>query len=95
MLSDNLLTNMSYTNKSFQDVYEEMLDLAGKISYRWNPKESNESDPGVVLLKLCAILADKLNYNIDKNVLECFPVSVTQESNARELFAQLGYYMPW
>lgn len=95
MLSDNLLTNMSYTNKSFQDVYEEMLDLAGKISYRWNPKESNESDPGVVLLKLCAILADKLNYNIDKNILECFPVSVTQESNARELFAQLGYFMPW
>ena len=95
MLSDNLLTNMSYTNKSFQDVYEEMLDLAEKISYRWNPKESNESDPGVVLLKLCAILADKLNYNIDKNVLECFPVSVTQESNARELFAQLGYFMPW
>jgi dsDNA-binding SOS-regulon protein len=34
---------MSYTNKSFQDVYNEMLDLAGKISYRWNPKESNES----------------------------------------------------
>ena len=64
MLSDNLLTNMSYTNKSFQDVYEEMLNLAEKISYRWNPKESNESDPGVVLLKLCAILADKLNYTI-------------------------------
>lgn len=95
MLSDNLLNNMSYTNKSFQDVYNEMLDLAGKISYRWNPKESNESDPGVVLLKLCAILADKLNYNVDKNVLECFPVSVTQESNARELFAQLGYFMHW
>ncbi len=95
MLSDNLLNNMSYTNKSFQDVYNEMLDLAEKISYRWNPKESNESDPGVVLLKLCAILADKLNYNIDKNVLECFPVSVTQESNARELFAQLGYFMHW
>ena len=94
-MAENLLSNMSYTNKSFQDVYEEMLELAKKISYRWNPSESNESDPGVVLLKLCAILADKLNYNIDKNVLECFPVSVTQESNARNLFAQLGYFMHW
>lgn len=89
------LSNMSYTNKSFQDIYPELLDLAKKISYRWNPTESNESDPGVVLLKLCAIIADKLNYNIDKNILECFPVSVTQDSNARELFKQLGYIMHW
>ena len=86
---------MSYTNKSFQDIYPELLDLVKKISYRWNPSESNESDPGVVLLKLCAIIADKCNYNIDKNILECFPISVTQDSNARELFAQLGYYMHW
>lgn len=94
-MSENLLDNMSYTNKSFQDIYPELLDLAKKISYRWDPTESNESDPGVVLLKLCAIIADKLNYNIDKNVLECFPVSVSQESNARELFEQLGYTMHW
>ena len=93
-MSENL-SNMSYTNKSFQDIYPELLDLAKKISYRWNPTESNESDPGVVLLKLCAIIADKLNYNIDKNVLECFPISVTQDSNARELFKQLGYIMHW
>lgn len=95
MATDNLLNNMSYTNKEFKDVYEELLALTEKISYRWNPTESNESDPGVVLLKLCAILADKLNYNIDKNVLECFPASVTQESNARSLFEQLGYFMGW
>ena len=95
MAEKNLLSNMSYTNKSFQDIYPELLDLVKKISYRWNPSESNESDPGVVLLKLCAIIADKCNYNIDKNILECFPISVTQDSNARELFAQLGYYMHW
>lgn len=94
-MSDNLLSNMSYTNKSFQDIYSELLDLTKKISYRWDPTESNESDPGVVLLKLCAIIADKLNYNIDKNVLECFPVSVSQDNNARELFEQLGYNMHW
>lgn len=93
-MSENL-SNMSYTNKSFQDIYPELLDLTKKISYRWNPTESNESDPGVVLLKLCAIIADKLNYNIDKNVLECFPISVTQDNNARELFKQLGYIMHW
>ena len=56
-MSENLLSNMSYTNKSFQDIYPELLELVKKISYRWDPTESNESDPGVILIKLCAIIA--------------------------------------
>ena len=95
MAEINPLSNLSYTNKDFQSIYVELLDLAKKISYKWDPTISNESDPGVVLLKLCAIIADKNNYNIDKNVLECFPLSVSQESNARQLFEQLGYSMAW
>lgn len=89
------ISNMSYTEKEFQDIYPALLDLVKKISYRWDPSISDESDPGVVLLKLNAIVADKLNYNIDKNILETFPVSVTQEVNARNLFEQLGYNMKW
>lgn len=91
----NPLSNISYTNKDFQTIYPELLNLAKKISYKWDPTVSNESDPGVLLLKLCAIIADKNDYNIDKNILECFPLSVTQESNARQLFEQLGYTMHW
>ena len=56
---------------------------------------SNESDPGVVLVKLSSLIADKCNYNIDKNILETFPLSVTQNGNARQLYDQLGYYMDW
>ena len=70
MAEINPLSNLSYTNKDFQSVYVELLDLAKKISYKWDPTVSNESDPGVLLLKLCAIIADKNNYNIDKNILE-------------------------
>lgn len=91
----NPLSNISYTNKDFQSVYKELLDLVKELTNKWNPSISNESDPGVILLKLNAIIADKCNYNIDKNVLECFPVSVTQLNNARKLFEQLGYYMHW
>ena len=94
-MSENLLDNMSYTNKSFQDIYPELLDLAKKISYRWDPTESNESDPGVVLLKLCAIIADKLNYNIDKNTLENFPSQASQRGNAQKLYDILGYGMKY
>lgn len=93
--NDSIISNSSYTNKDFQSIYPALLDLVKKITYRWDPSISNESDPGVILLKLNAIIADKCNYNIDKNILECFPLSVTQERNARQLFEQLGYYMHW
>ena len=92
---DNPLPNSTYINKDFQTIYPELLDLAKKISYKWDPSVSDESDPGVVLLKLCAIIADKNNFNIDNNILECFPETVSQGYNARPLFEQLGYSMKW
>ena len=92
---ENIVSNMSYTNKDFIAVYTELLDLFRKLTYKYDPSISNASDPGVILTKINALIADKNNYNIDKNILETFPVSVTQESNARDLFAQLGYRMKW
>lgn len=95
MAENNLISNLSYTNKDFNSIYVELLDLVKKLSYKWDPTISNESDPGVLLLKLMAICADKNNYTADKTILECFPESVTQEQNARKLFEQLGYTMHW
>ena len=95
MSIQNPLGPLSYTNKDFESVYVELLDLVKKLTYKWDPSVSNESDPGVILLKLNALIADKINYNIDNNILECFPETVSQLSNARQLFAQLGYFMKW
>ena len=86
-------SDISYTDKDFNSIYSELLDLTKKLTNKWDPSISNESDPGVVLLKLNALIADKNNYNIDKNILECFPLSVTQQSNARKLYDLLGYKM--
>lgn len=93
MTLKNDLSKLSYTNKDFNAIYTELLEYAKKISYKWDPSTSDESDPGVVLLKLCAIIGDKDNYNIDKNTLELMPGSVTQEGAARQLFSQCGYTM--
>ena len=71
------LQSISYTKKDFQTIYPELLDLVKELTNKWDPSISNESDPGVILIKLNALIADKCNYNIDKNVLECFPLSVT------------------
>ena len=89
------ISNVSYTKKDFQSVYEEVLDLCTKISNRIDFGATNESDPGVVLLKLAAFIADKNNYNIDKNVLEAFLPSATQETSVRELCARNGYDMKY
>ena len=93
MITDNELriSSESYTHKDFYQIYPEILDLVNKITERWDPSSSNESDPGVVLLKLLAFIADKNNYNIDKNILECFMPSCTQEDSMRKLCDMMGY----
>lgn len=89
------ISNKSYTNKDFRSIFPELLDEVKKLTHKWDPSMSNESDPGVVLLKLLALVADKNNYNIDKNILETFPLTVTQTANAHRLYDMLGYNMDW
>ena len=42
--------SLSPTKKDYYQIYNELLDLASKISDRWSPESTNESDPGIVLL---------------------------------------------
>ena len=80
------LSDTSFTNKEFNDVYPELLGKAKELSYKWDPTVSNESDPGVTLIKEIALALDKINYASDKNALETMPFSVTQERTSRQLF---------
>ena len=89
------IPNTSYVNKDFQTIYPELLNIIKELTYRWDPTITDESDPLIVLTKLNALIADKANYNIDKNVLETSPLTVSQIENARPLFEQLGYNMKW
>ena len=88
-------STISSTSKDFQAVYPELLTLARNLSATWNPTVSNEADPGVVLIKELAIAIDKINYNTDKNALENYPLSVTTDELARQLFMLLGYFPKW
>lgn len=94
-MDEKILSTISTTEKDFNAIYPELLDTVKKLTNRWDPSQSNESDPLVVLIKELAIMGDKLNYNIDKNILENFPLSVTQLSNARKIYDVLGYNMRW
>ena len=93
MLTKNELTalSLSPTKKDFVQIWNELLEVAGKLSERWDPTSTNESDPGIVILKALTGIADKLNYNIDKNTLEAFMPTAAQEDSMRKLCDMLGY----
>jgi len=97
MITERELTavTLSPTKKDFYQIWNELLDTADKISARWSPASTNEADPGVILLKVLTAVADKLNYNIDKNILEAFMPSATQEDAMRKLCDILGYSMKY
>lgn len=84
---------LSPTKKDFYQIWNELLEVSGKLSARWDPTSTNESDPGIVLLKVLTAIADKLNYTIDANTLEAFMPSVAQEASMRKLCDMLGYSM--
>ena len=89
------LVNLSATNKDFQGIWTELLDISKKLSERWDPTSTNEADPGIILLKVLTAMADKLNYNIDKNILEAFMPSAAQRESMQKLCMMLGYNMKY
>lgn len=89
--TDLEISSLSYTDKDFPGLYEDVIDIADNLSNRWDPAHSNESDPGVVLLKEAAFVADHNNYNIDKNILENFLPSATQDRSVRNICEMNGY----
>ena len=92
---EKYLSNLSYINKDFSSLWNGILGTVPKLTNKWIPSEANESDPLVVLLKELAIIADKLNYNVDKNVLELFPATLTQLRSAYNVYESLGYTPDW
>ncbi len=93
--NEKSLANISFINKDFESLWTELLALVPKLTRKWDPSQANESDPLAVLLKLIAIAQDKANYNIDKNILELYPLSLTQQSSAFNVYDALGYTVGW
>ena len=97
MITEKELTavELSPTKRDFYQIWNELLETSQKLNTIWNPVATNESDPGIVLLKVLTAIADKLNYQIDKNTLECFMPSATQEESMRKLCEMMGYSMKY
>lgn len=93
MLTTNELNSLklSATNKDYYTIWSELLEVANKLSNRLDLTSTNESDPGIVLLKVLTATADKLFYNIDANTRETSFPTAAQEESVRKLCDLLGY----
>lgn len=85
--------NLSYTNRDYSSILAELKAAIPTLTKVYNPQ--SDADPGIVLIKLMAMLGDMLSFNLDNNALEVFPKTVLQTKNAQQLFRLIGYKMKW
>jgi len=83
--------SLSPTAKDFYQIWNELLDTAKNLSLRWDPTTTNESDPGIILLKVLTAIADKINYEQDITALEAFMPSASQLESMQKLCEMMGY----
>ena len=80
---------VSYTSRDYNSLINEFWDLVPKLTDLWKPEAS--ADPGVVIGKYIASVADMLGVNLDWAVNEMYAPTVSQRKNAEKLFALIGY----
>lgn len=84
---------LKVTSRDFASIYADLKNCVANLSQTWNT--SDESDAGVVLIKVVSMLGDMLSYNHDKAVLEVYPATVSERKNAVQVFGLLGYKLHW
>lgn len=89
----NDISRLQYTSRDYSSIYQDLIDAIPVLTNRWTSRE--ETDPGIVLVKLMSMLGDMLSYNQDKKALEVYPGSVTERKNAAQIFGLVGYDMHW
>lgn len=82
-----------YTSRDYDSIVAEFWDLVPKLTDLWKPEA--DADPGVVLGKFLASIADMLGVNLDWLANEIFAPSVSQRKNAEKLFGLIGYELGW
>lgn len=93
MKEANEIKSIDYTARDYNSIKTNLINSISDLTEKWTSRD--ESDPGIVLIKLMSQFGDLLSYNLDKQILEIFPSSVTQRKNAQQLFSLIGYKMKW
>lgn len=84
---------IKYTSRDYNSIMQDFWEMVPKISELWKPEA--DADPGVVLGRYLASIADMLGVNLDVLANELYAPSVTQRKNAEKLFGLIGYTLGW
>lgn len=91
-----------YSSRDYDSLVEEFWNLVPKLTELWKPADGEDvwkpeanADPGVVLGKYLASIADMLGVNLDWVVNEIYAPSVSQRKDAEKLFGLIGYELGW
>lgn len=92
-MAEDIRGLIPYTSRDYESIMSDFWEVVPKISELWKPEA--DADPGVVLLKFLASVADMLGTNLDFLAGEIFGPSVSQRKNAEKLFGLIGYSLGW
>lgn len=84
---------INYTSRDYTSLMNEFWRIVPTLTELWKPQA--EADPGVVIGKYIASVADMLGVNLDWLANELFAPSVTQRKNAEKVFGLIGYKLGW
>ena len=89
---------VSYTSRDYESLVEEFWKMVPRLTELWQPGVDDDiwrpeanADPGVVLGKYLASVADMLGVNLDWMANEVFAPSVSQRKDAEKVFGLIGY----
>ena len=92
-MADELKGIVKYTSRDYESLMNDFWDMVPKMTELWKPEA--DADPGVVLGKWLASVADMLGVNLDWFANELFAPSVSQRKNAEKIFSLIGYELGW
>ena len=81
--------SISYSNKDYESLRQELLARVPQLTDRWT--DFNESDLGVVLLELFCGVGDMLAYYLDAQAAEAFLPTARQRQNVINLCKLINY----
>ena len=84
---------LKYTSRDYNSIVSEFWSLVPQLTDLWKPEA--DADPGVVLGKYLASIADMLGVNLDVQANELYAPSVTQRKNAEKILGLIGYTLSW
>lgn len=106
---DNNRGMINYTDRDYESIMKDFWALVPALTELWKPeaverldkedvdlwKPEADADPGVVLGKWLASVANMLGVNVDWLANEIFAPSVSQRKNAEKIFGLIGYELGW